>query len=58
MNSVFNITKENNGFSTTVGGHWNSKSADKNIVELNRLLELRSQNDIELHVEEVSRKGE
>ena len=29
-NSVFNITNENNSFSITIPGHWNSKSAEKN----------------------------
>ena len=28
-NSVFNITHENNSFSITVPGHWDSKSAEK-----------------------------
>ena len=55
-NSVFNITDENNSFSITVPGHSNSKSAAKTIDELNRHLELRSQNDIESHVEQVRRK--
>ena len=28
-NSVFNITNENKSFSITIPGHWNSKSAEK-----------------------------
>ena len=28
-NSVFNITNENNSFSITIPGHWNSESAKK-----------------------------
>ena len=52
-NSVFNITDENNSFSITIPGHWNSKSAEKTIDEPNKLLELRCQNDIELHIEKV-----
>ena len=56
-NSVFNITNENNSFSITTTGHWNSKSAEKTINELNKLLELRSENDNELHVEHVRKKG-
>ena len=55
-NSVFNINDENNSFPITTPGHWNSKSAEKTF-ELNKLLELRSQNDIELHVEQVRKKG-
>ena len=50
---VFIITNESNSFSTTVPGHWNSKSAEKTIDELNKLLDLRSQHDIDLHVEQV-----
>ena len=41
--SVFNITDENNLFSITTPGHWQTKSAKKTINELNTLLELRSQ---------------
>ena len=55
-NSVFKLTNENNSLSTTTAGHWISKSAEKTIDELNKLLELRSQNDIELHVEQVRKK--
>ena len=56
-NSVFNITKENSSFSITIPGHWDSKSAEKTFDELNKLLELRSQNGIDLHVEQVRKKG-
>ena len=56
-NSVFNITNENNSFSIIIPGHYETESAQKTINELNRLLELRSQNGIELHVEQVRKKG-
>ena len=56
-NSVFNITNENNSFSIIVPGHYEAESAQKTIDELNKLLELRSQNGIELHVEQVRKKG-
>ena len=56
-NSVFKITNENNSFSITIPGHWNSESAEKTIEELNRLLELRPENDIDLHVEQFRKKG-
>ena len=49
-NSVFKRTNENNSFSITIPGHWDSKSAEKTIYELNNLLELRS---LEWHVKEV-----
>ena len=53
-NSVFNITNDNSSFSITVPGHWESKSAEKTIDKLNKLLELRS---LELHVDEVRNRG-
>ena len=56
-NSVFNITNENNSFSIIVPGHYETESAEKTIDELNKLLELRSKNCIELHVEQVRKKG-
>ena len=56
-NSVFNITNENNSFSIIVPGHYETESAEKTIKELNNLLELRSQNGIELYVEQVRKKG-
>ena len=56
-NCVFKLFIENNRFSITIRGHWKAKSAEKTIDELNKLLELRSQNDIELHVEQVRKKG-
>ena len=56
-NSVFNITIENNSFSIIEPGHYETESAAKTIDELNKLLELRSQNGIELHVEKLRDKG-
>ena len=56
-NSVFNITDENNSFSIIIPGHYQNKSDDKTINELKKLLELRSENGIELHVEQVRKKG-
>ena len=53
-NSVFNITNENNSFSITIPSHWQTKSAEKTIDELNKLLELKS---LELHVKEVRKRG-
>ena len=54
--SVSNTTPENNSFLITIPGHWESKSAEKTIDDLNNLLELRSQNGIDLHVEQVRKK--
>ena len=56
-NSVFNVTDENNSFSIAIPGHLNSKSAGKTIDELNKLLELRSENDIELHMQQFEKRG-
>ena len=56
-NSVFKTNNENNSFSITIPSHWESKSAEKTIDDLNKLLELRSENIIELHVREVRKRG-
>ena len=53
-NSVFNITNENNSFSIIIPGHYETESAEKMIIDLNKLLELKS---LELHVEEVKKRG-
>ena len=53
-NSVFNITDENNSFSVIIPGHYQNKSDEKTIDNLNKLLELKS---LELHVEEVKKRG-
>ena len=55
-NSVFKKTDENNSFSISTPGHLISGSAEKTIDELNKLIDLRSQNDIELPVEQVRKK--
>ena len=56
-NSVYNITNENNSFSIIIPGNYQNKSDEKTINELKKLLELRSENGIELHVEQVRKKG-
>ena len=53
-NSVFNITNENNSFSIIIPGHYQNKSDEKTIDNLNKLLELKS---LELHVNEVRIRG-
>ena len=52
--SVFNITDENNSFSIIIPGHYQNKTDEKTIDNLNELLELKS---LELHVEEVKKRG-
>ena len=56
INSVFNITNGNNSFSIIIPGHYQNESDEKTINDLKKLLELRSQNGIELHVEQVRKK--
>ena len=53
-NSVFNITDDNNSFSIIKPGHYQNKTDEKTIDNLNKLLELKS---LELHVEEVKKRG-
>ena len=52
--SVFNITNENNSFSIIIPGHYQNKSDEKTIDNLNKLSELKS---LELHVKEVRNRG-
>ena len=54
--SVFNINNQNNSFSITTLGHWSKRRGAETIHKLQRILELRSQNDFELHVDEVKKK--
>ena len=53
-NSVFNKTDENNSFSIIIPGHYQNKTDEKTINDLSNLLELKS---LELHVEEVKKRG-
>ena len=56
-NSVLLKTNENNSFSITTPGHWSSRGGAETNIELRELLGLRARNDIELHVEEVRKRG-
>ena len=53
-NSVFNDTNESNSFSITTPIHLETKSTDKTIDELNKILELTF---FELHVQKVRKRG-
>ena len=53
-NSVFNKTNENNSFSIIIPGHYQNKSDEKTIDDLNKLLELKS---LDLHVDEAKKRG-
>ena len=52
-NSVFKATDDNTSFSIIIPGHYQNKTDEKTIDNLNKLLELKS---LELHVEEVKKK--
>ena len=52
-NSVFIRTDENISFSTSKPTYWSPEDGEEHINKLKEFLELRSENDIELHVEEV-----
>ena len=54
--SVFNINNENNSLSFNIQGHWNCKSVENTIENLNGLLKPKPQNSIDLHVQEVRKR--
>ena len=58
-NSVFNETEGNNNFSIRISGLWRIPIFLEDTVpdKLKKLLKLRSQKDIEVHVEEVRKRG-
>ena len=56
-NSVFNITNENNNFSFTTPGYWSARRSQETITEVQDLINLSERNDIELHLEEVKKRG-
>ena len=58
--SVFIITYENKSYSITIPGPWRTLIylEDGNIDKLKILLKLRSENDIELHVAEIRKRGD
>ena len=53
MKSVININNENKSFSITSPRYWSSRGGAENILKLQKLLEIRPQNDIVLHLEKV-----
>ena len=56
INSVFDRTDENKSFSLLTPGRCSFRGVAETIIKLQKLLELRSQNDIELHVKEVKKR--
>ena len=58
-NSVFNITDENNSFSKSLPGRWRILNylEDKITDKLKKLLKLKCENDNDLPVEEIRKRG-
>ena len=56
-NSVFNINEENNNFSVSTPKQCRPEASGEIIDKLNISLELRSENAIEIHVNEVKKRG-
>ena len=56
-NSVFNITGENNSSSIFTPAHWSSQNAEETLIKLNNLLNLGSEKDLDLHINEVKKRG-
>ena len=54
---LFKITNENKSSTNSTPGHWNSEDGEEFIKELINLLKLGSENDIELHVKVVGKRG-
>ena len=53
---LFLTSPKNKSFSITIPGHWETRSDEKTIDELNKSLEFRSENGIDLHVDQVRKK--
>ena len=53
-NTVFNITNKNNSVSMIIPGHYQTEIAEEMINDLKKLFELKS---VELHVEEIRKRG-
>ena len=53
----FNLTNENISFSITIPGHWSSPGGSETIIKLQKLLELRGQNDIKLLVDDIEKRS-
>ena len=56
-NSVFIITDKNTSFSISLPSYWNPLGGEELINNPKNLLEVRSQNDIELHGKDFEERG-
>ena len=55
--SIFKITDEKNSLSITTPWYWSSRGSAETTIEPEDFSRLRAQNDIELHVKEVRKRG-
>ena len=56
MNSVFKITDENKSFAITTQSPWISDGSEEIVDKIGELLELGTQNDVELHAKEFEKR--
>ena len=56
-NSVFIINQKNKKFSTSTTSYWTPEDGEEIINKLNKLIKLRSENDIGLHVKDFEKRG-
>ena len=57
MNTLFRTNSGNNSLSISTLRYWSSRGGAETIHKLQKIIELRPQNDIDLHVEEVRKEG-
>ena len=53
----FNLKNGNKSFSISIPSYWTSRGDREKVIRLREILELREENDIELHVKEVKKRG-
>ena len=56
-NSIFYITDEINSISIITPSHWSTENAEGTIIKLKIMLDLRSENDLDLQINEVNTRG-
>ena len=57
INYVFNIENQNCSFSISIPGYWIARGGQQTIIRMKELVELREENDIELHAAEVRKRA-
>ena len=56
-NAIFDITDEKNSFSISIPGYLSAWGGQETNDKLQEFSKFRARNDIELHVEEIRKKG-